>query len=85
MERITKKQVEKLFQHFLKVTGRKPLASFNDVGGYFLEYNGIYGGFIICQMMENGGEATPLGLGRKTSREMWNCLHFALNCIGENR
>ena len=78
MERITKKQVEGIFQVYLHTTGRKPASRYDDVGGYYLDDNGAYGGFVVCQVLEGTAITCPFGDGRRKAREMWDCLHFAL-------
>ena len=86
MERITKKDVESLFAHFLEVTNRKPARTYNDVGGYWIDYKGFYGGWVIERISNTGGGVScPFGMRRLSTTEMYNALHFALNTAGEKR
>ena len=85
MERISKKQVEGIFQAFLKTTGRREAESYNDVGAYRLDYAACYGGFNVEKIgNSSGGVGHPFGDNRKPAREMWNALHFAMRAHEDN-
>ncbi len=40
-------------------------------GGWALDYNSTYGGYVIEEEMESGGVSHPFGSLRRSSREMY--------------
>lgn len=48
------------------------------VGAWHLDHNGTYGGYIVAEMVsEGGGESHPLGERRKSAREFCEAVYFA--------
>ena len=78
MARTTKAVVLELFQAFCKKHGRKVATSYKDVGAWALDYNAIYGGYVIRQYLEKGGESNPMGIYRYSPKEFANMLRFAI-------
>lgn len=83
MERITRKQVEGIFEVWLKTTGRRRAENWKDVGAYGLDWG--YGGAVVYRLLEGGGHAQPFGDERRQAREMWYTLHFALRVAEERQ
>ena len=85
MSRITDKQVHGFFATFARATGHRVARSYNDVGAWRLDYNGVYGGYVVEEIVNSsGGVSLPLGEGRRKATEMWYAMHFALRTL-ENR
>lgn len=79
MARTTRKQVEGIFAVFIKVIGGHVATSYNDVGGYRLDY---YQGYNVEQIInEGGGIKHPFGPQRRKAEEMWNTLYFAIDAV----
>jgi hypothetical protein len=83
MERTTRKHVEGIFEIWVKSIGGKLANSYNDVGGYRLDYNGIYGGFKVEQIHnENGGVSDNVfSCYRMKASEMYRALYAAIESI----
>ena len=56
-----------------------------NVGVWQLDYAPMYGGVCITELMENGGENRPFGLGRMSPAQFVDCVNFALNVISIQR
>jgi hypothetical protein len=52
-----------------------------EVGQWSLDHNSTYGGYIIVEMLENGGQHHPLLNCRLNSIEMSNALDMALAVV----
>jgi hypothetical protein len=53
------------------------------VGAWMLDYNPVYGGFVIHQMgNEGGGVSCPMGHTRKPAREFCEAVRFAIDALG---
>lgn len=84
-ERISKKNVEALFNAFVKAIGGHIATNYNDIGGYDLNYS-QYGGFEINRIMnDSGGLTQPFGMTRRKTTEMYYTLSFAIKAIEEAR
>jgi hypothetical protein len=79
--RTTRKQIESLFTLFCKEHGKKRAESYADKGAWSINYNAIYGGFVIIEYCENGGEGLPFGEQRRKAAEFWDTMHFALKSV----
>ena len=87
MERTTKAEVNQAFeslalalgkstQPYDKVT-RKAIA-----GAWYLDHNGVYGGYIVYEMdNERGGVSEPMNRRRMPSREFVQACRFAVDAI----
>lgn len=53
--RTTKNQIESAFALFCKVAGFRKATTFNDVGALELDYNPVYGGYVIDRIENDGG------------------------------
>ncbi len=81
-ERITAKQVEGLFHTFAKACGKRVALSHLDVGGWQIDYNSAYGGWLIEEVTNSSGALSDvLGSTRRPTTEMWYTMHFALRAI----
>lgn len=59
--RTSKKEVQAVFKNWLQEISAREATAFNDIGAYRLDYNSIYGGYCIEQIMnKNGGVAIVL-------------------------
>jgi hypothetical protein len=82
MERITRGQVEGIFKHFIKAIGGE-VGAFT-VGKYYLDYNGVYGGYVVNKIVNKGGGVScPFGHNRHKAAAMWDILRFAIDAIEE--
>ena len=82
MSRISKSNVVGLFQHLVKALGGHVATSYNDVDGYRLDYNDVYGGYNIEQISNtHGGVSQPFGSDRHKASEMWYMMRFALTAL----
>lgn len=78
MTRTTKKEVEATFDLFLKSAGLKKAEGYDDVGGYMLDFAGVYGGYVVVRICnEGGGQSTPFGWTRRPAGQMADTLRFA--------
>lgn len=55
--RYTRKDAEACFERLLRATGHRKAASWDDVGGWALDYNGVYGGFVVAGFVTRWGIA----------------------------
>ena len=82
MERGTKAQVDRVFARLLEVLGKRLAKSYKDVGGWQLDYNPTYGGYMIEEIHnDKGGVCTPMGQRRMPAREFHEALHFAISAV----
>ncbi len=90
MERITKKQLQAVFEVFAAKMGHKIGHYVKDnsgkihaqIGNWALDSNAVYGGHQITEIVnEGGGVCCPFGLTRMSTRELWNTLHFANDAL----
>ncbi len=80
--RTTRKQVESIFERFVKEIGGRVATAYDDHGTYRLDYNPTYGGYSIERISDTGtGVSMPFGMSRKSASEMWGALRFALDTI----
>jgi hypothetical protein len=81
-DRITRKNVEGIFDVFLKSIGGRRAVDYKDVGAFRLDHNGIYGGYMIEHIVnEGGGISQPFGHTRRSAAEMWYTLSFAIDAM----
>lgn len=82
MTRTTKKDVEAAFDRLLEAIGGKRATSCSDVGGYRLNHNSCYGGWVIEQVTnESGGVDCPFGHRRMPATEFCVAVYFACRAI----
>ena len=75
--RITRKILEKKFEILCKLMSKT--IGYHE-GEWFIEYAQCYGGYIICEGMENGGQHHPLLNKRLTAQHMADALDMAIAC-----
>lgn len=81
-DRYTKRDAQQAFARLMQATGNRPATSYKDVGGWVLDYNGIYGGYVVHQMFnENGATAEPFGGKRRNARDFCDVVNFACRAI----
>jgi len=82
--RIKKEDVQGMFERFCKVTNNKIAKDHLDIGGLHLDYNSIYGGYVIHRVANSGGGVDcPYGMSRKQKTEFYYTLHFAILTVGD--
>ncbi len=80
--RTTIKEVEGVFGNFLKACGKREAKKYDDVGGWQLDNNPIYGGYIIHEIHNKGGGVnTPFGTMRMKPAEFVAAMRFAMNAL----
>ena len=54
------------------------------IGAWMLDYNPIYGGFVIEEMFnEGGGVSRPMGDLRRNAREFCDAVRFAMDALAK--
>ncbi len=82
-DRITTKMVQRAYEMLRDALGKREAAAYHDVGGWMLDCNHTYGGYVIVEINNiHGGETHPLGDTRKSAREFFDACHFALRVLG---
>jgi hypothetical protein len=82
MDRYTRKDAENAFERLLTATGNRRSTSWNDVGGWNLDYAACYGGYVVEEVNNpSGGISQPFGSQRRTAREFVDCVRFACDAI----
>jgi len=81
--RYTRKQIEAYFTRFVKTIGGKVATSYNDVGGYILDYNANYDGYQIAQIenIHGGQRLSFLGGQRFKAAQFVTIICFAIDAI----
>lgn len=90
-DRVTKAMIQAQFKRFAYMLGRdtipykcgpdggRPKAQ---VGALFLDHNTIYGGWVVCEMVnESGGLSCLFGHTRRSAFDMHSTLGFAMDAI----
>jgi len=78
MARTTKKQVEAKFERFINSIGGRIAKDYKDVGGYQLDNQPIYGGYVIQRIFNDSGAIDhPFGQIRRKASEFYDTLDFA--------
>lgn len=91
MDRITRKQVEHAFCLLAKSMGKSTGPAWSkssdgrnmgNVGVWMLDYNPVYGGYVIEEMdNEAGGVSQPFGATRRSARDFVSACNFAMDAI----
>ena len=76
-ERITNKQVQELFVHWCKATGRRVSKGYKDVGAWTLQE--VLHGWHVCRQGESGTLDDRITLRTFSNRELWDVLQFSMN------
>jgi hypothetical protein len=78
-DRYSTKDVKNIFGHFLETFNFKAAKSYNDVGGFALDHNTVYGGYTIVRIInEGGGQTNPFGHSRMKAGEFVRAMNFAM-------
>ena len=81
-ERTTKSMVLAQVDRLMKMLGGHWAKSFRDVGGWELDYNAIYGGYVIHTIYNEAGAVdAPFGDIRRNAREMYDTIYFAMRVL----
>ncbi len=83
--RYTRKDARARFEDLCRALGKKVAESYADKGAWILDYSAVYGGFIIAEYSEGGGESHPVFSARLSAREFCQAVSFALRCIALDR
>jgi hypothetical protein len=79
--RITKADLQGMFNRFLRnIKARKDNGSY-DVGSFALDYNACYGGYKVEKIGEFGSTAYPFSNRRLPAREMYEALYMACTAL----
>lgn len=82
MDRYTRKDAEKCFERLLQTLGKRRARSYNDVGGWRLDYNPVYGGVKIEEIInEGGGVREPIIGNRLTPKEFCYTVNFTIRAM----
>jgi hypothetical protein len=80
--RATKTELNEAFSLFCKAIGKRVATSWNDTGAWTLDYAKEYGGYVIQEIINDGGaKETPLGDQRYTATELVERMRFALRWL----
>lgn len=80
MERTTKSDARRHFQWLLEALGKREASTYNDVGGWRLDYAPYYGGYRVVEITNEGGaERHPIFRQRLSAREFCQCVQFFLS------
>jgi hypothetical protein len=86
VDKYTRKDAEAAFDRLIKAIGGRIATSYNDVGAYRLDWNGVYGGGNIEQITsESGGVRQPFGAQRRNAREFCDSVRFAVDALEQAR
>jgi hypothetical protein len=81
-ERYTRRDAEAAFARLLLACRKREATSCKDVGGWTLDHNGIYGGYVVQEIHnENGAITQPFGYQRRTAREFCDAVNFATHAV----
>ena len=88
------KPVEVVFRRFAKAMGRKVgrytrLKSGKlkaNIGNWSLDYNSVYGGYVIEEMYnKSGGVSQPFGSRRHSANQLIVMMRFAMDSLGAKK
>ena len=79
----TKLEVKGMFTRLAKAMNKRTDAGSWD--GLGLDYNSIYGGYVIVEYGENGSESHPFGSFRRSAKEMYLSMHMAAQALEDIR
>lgn len=81
-ERYTKRDAMAAFSRLLVACGKREATSYSDVGGWQLDHNGIYGGYVVEEIHnEHGAISHPFGSMRRSARDFCDAVNFALRAM----
>lgn len=78
MATITIDHLKGIYNRYIHAIGGRHATSWNDVGGYKLDYASLYGGYVITRIENKmGGISYPFFYNRLTKKELYNAMCFA--------
>lgn len=81
-DRITKSHIKTTFAHYCKALGVPEAKAWNDVGGWFYDYNPTYGGYQIQRVHNaSGGVDNPVKEARMPAGEFYRAMWFTIRSI----
>lgn len=82
MDRYTRKDAERSFWQLCASLGKRVAGSYNDVGAWTLDYNSVYGGYVVHEIStDGGGVSEPFGSQRRPAREFCSCVNFTIRAL----
>lgn len=83
--RITHQSIKVRFQYYCEVFGFRMATSWNDVGGYRLDYTPEYGGWRIEKIVNIEGGVMDIMNERYSNKDFYNLLRFAIKSYQEKK
>jgi len=83
--RTSRKEVEGVFRLWVEAIGGVQAKSYNDVGGYRLDFNSVYGGYEIERVCNEHGGVNVVTGGRLSATEFVSALRVSMRSIEEMR
>ncbi len=80
-DRYTKRHAQTAFEHLCKAMGKTVAKSYQDKGCWALSYDPTWGGYVVVEYAERGGELNPFGHERHNAREFYQMCWFAIRAI----
>ena len=78
----SKKHIQAVFERLVDACGKHIAHGYNDVGGWQLDHNSVYGGYNIEEIAnESGGIRHPFGPVRMKAGAFAEAMHFALRAL----
>lgn len=74
--RTTRAMIDRIFENFVHAIGERVAKDYRDKGGLALDYNPVYGGYVIVQYLPSGGESHPFFSTRHSPAEFYDMLRF---------
>lgn len=74
--RYGRKDAEAAFARLAAATGNRIATSWNDVGGWSLDYAACYGGYVVHEVCSE-----PFGSRRRPAREFCDAVWFAIRAL----
>ena len=82
MQRYTKKDAVKAFELLCGYLGKRLATTWNDVGGWQLDHNAVYGGYVVQEIVSKGGGIShPFGHSRRNAREFCDAVRFVRDAL----
>ena len=72
--RTTRKMIEAKFRNVVEFAGGRVATSYNDIGGFQLDHNSVYGGWRIEQITSEGGGVNTITHTRLPGGQFWAAL-----------
>lgn len=85
MDRYTRKDAEAAFDRLCAMLGKRRASSYDDKGAWQLDYNPVYGGYVVHELLDHGGVTEPLGSERVSARELVKRVWFLTAALAIQR